>query len=137
MRRAIALATLIALAAAGTASAEHWTKYVNGEKGTEWSYDADYLYKDQASGRLVVLQAISKPSASFGPGAPGKPDGVGSLVSIDCRRKSMTLISSYTPSKPLAIGDRWRSEPAKRADGPENEALVATVCPLADQAPVK
>ena len=137
MRRAIALAALVILSAAGGANAERWTKYVDGEKGTEWSYDGDYLYKDQASGRLVVLQAISKPSASFGPSAPGKPDGVGSVVALDCKRKAMTLLSSYTPSQPLKINERWRSEPPKKADGPENKALIATVCPLADQAPVK
>ena len=67
MRRALALAALIALTAAGAARAEHWTKYADADNGTAWSYDADYSYKDSQSGRLVVMQAISKPAASSSP----------------------------------------------------------------------
>src|SRR3546814_10085275 len=90
MRRALALAALIAAsAAAGTAAAEHWTKYVDADGGTAWSYDGDYTYKDRETGRLVVMQAISKPAANLGPSAPGKADGVGSVVAIDCAKKNL------------------------------------------------
>ena len=61
----------------GAASAETWKKYTEADNGIAWSYDADYAYKDRATGRIVVMQAISKPSANLGPSGPGKPDGVG------------------------------------------------------------
>jgi hypothetical protein len=137
MRRALALAALITLAAAGTASAEHWTKYVDADNGTSWSYDADYSYKDKQTGRLVVMQAISKPSANLGPSAPGKPDGVGSVVALDCTKNNMIMLSGYSPSKPLSINGAWRSDTPKKADGAENQALVAAVCPHVDHVPVK
>lgn len=137
MRRALALAALITLAAAGTARAEHWTKYVDAANGTSWSYDADYSYKDQKTGRLVVMQAISKPSANLGPSAPGKPDGVGSVVALDCAKKNLIMLSGYSPSKPLDIKADWRSDTPKKADGAENEALLAAVCPHVDHVPVK
>lgn len=137
MRRALALAAIIALSAAGSAGAETWTKYVDGANGTAWSYDADYLYKDKKSGRLVVMQAISKPEANLGPSAPGKPDGVGSVVAVDCGKKNLIQMAAYTPSEPLAIDAGWRKETPKRAQGPENEALLAAVCPHVDHVPVK
>ena len=127
MRSTLAIA-LIALAAAGAAKAENWTKYVDGENGTAWSYDADYLYKDKATGRLVVLQAISKPAVKLGPSSPGKPDGVGNVMALDCRKKNLILLASYTPSQPLDIKKSWRSETPKRATGPENQALFTAVC---------
>jgi hypothetical protein len=138
MRRAIALAALIAAAsAAGAACAEHWTKYIDGDNGTAWSIDSDYSYKDKATGRVVIMQAISKPSANLGPSAPGKPDGVGSVVAIDCAKKNLIAVGSYSPSKPLAITDSWRSDTPKKADGTENEALVGAVCATAEKLPVK
>lgn len=136
MRRAIALATALTLVA-GAASAETWTKYVDGANGTQWSYDGDYSYKDKASGRLVVMQAISKPEAKLGPSGPGKPDGVGSVVALDCAKKNMILLGSYKPSAPLAINDDWRKVTPKKADGADNEALIAAVCPHIDHVPVK
>lgn len=136
MRRAIALATALTLIA-GAASAETWTKYVDGPNGTAWSYDGDYSYKDKATGRLVVMQAISKPEAKLGPSAPGKPDGVGSIVALDCAKKNLILLGSYKPSAPLAINDKWREETPKKADGPDNAALLAAVCPHVDHVPVK
>src|SRR6185503_2386666 len=85
MRRALALVVAAsALAFAGAAAAEHWTKYVDVDGGLAWSYDADYSYKDSQTGRLVVMQAVSKPAANMGPGAPGNPQGVGSVIAIDC-----------------------------------------------------
>ena len=137
MRRALALAALFTLAAAGTASAEKWTKYVDAANGTAWSYDADYIYKDSQTGRLVVMQAVSKPSANLGPSAPGKPDGVGSVVAIDCTKKNLIQLSGYSPSKPLDIKSSWRGETPKRAEGAENEALLAAVCPMLGSVPAK
>lgn len=138
MRRAIALAALIAFAAqAGAAQAETWSKFIDGPNGTEWSYDADYTYKDKQSGRIVVMQAVSKPAAKIGPSGPGKSDGVGYVYAIDCAKKNLISMGAYTPSKPLAIPDGWRDEKPKKAQGPENEALLAAVCPHAEHVPVK
>lgn len=136
MRRAIALAATLSLVA-GAASAETWTKYVDGANGTAWSYDGDYSYKDKATGRLVVMQAISKPSANLGPSAPGKPDGVGSVVAIDCAKKNLIQLGSYKPSASLAINEDWRKVTPKKAEGADNEALMAAVCPHIDHLPVK
>ena len=136
MRRALALATLAA-AFAGAASAETWTKYVDSAGGIQWSYDADALYKDKQTGRLVVMQAVSKPEAKLGPSAPGKPDGVGNVVAVDCSKKTLIMLGSYKPNQPLDIKASWRSDTPKKADGAENEALMAAVCPNADHVPVK
>lgn len=136
MRRMIALAALTAFAASA-AAAETWTKYVDGPNGTTWSYDADYAYKDKQSGHIVVMQAIAKPSANLGPSAPGKPDGVGSVVAIDCAKKALIPMGSYKPSQALAINDDWRKETPKKASGADNEALLAAVCPHAQHFPVK
>src|SRR5689334_4030190 len=103
MRRAIALAVTAAFALAGAAHAESWTKYADGANGTQWSFDADYAYKDRQSGRLVVMQAISKPDAKIGPSGPGKPDGIGSVVAVDCAKKNLITLGSYKPSMPLDI----------------------------------
>ena len=136
MRRAFALATALSLLA-GAASAENWTKYVDGANGTTWSYDSDYSYKDKQTGRLVIMQAISKPEANLGPSGPGKPDGVGSVVAIDCGRKNLIMLGSYKPDTPLDIKATWRSDTPKKAGGADNEALIAAVCPHLDHVPVK
>lgn len=136
MRRVIALAAATALAATA-ASAETWTKFVDGPNGTQWSYDADYTYKDKASGRLVVMQAVSKPEAKLGPSGPGKADGVGYVYAIDCGKKNLITVAAYKPSAPLEIPAKWRDEKPKKATGPENEALLAAVCPHVDHVPVK
>ena len=137
MRRALALAALVTLAAAGAASAETWKKYTDADNGTAWSYDADYSYKDKTTGRVVIMQAISKPSANLGPSGPGKADGVGSVVALDCQNKNLITLGSYTPSKPLALAPNWRSETPKKALGQDNEALFAAVCAGAGSLPVK
>jgi hypothetical protein len=137
MRRAFALAALIALTTVGAASAETWKKYVDVDGGTAWSYDADSAYKDRATGRIVVMQAISKPAANLGPSGPGKPDGVGSVVAIDCNARNMIVMGSYTPSKPLALAPTWRSDAPKKASGSDNEALVKAVCAGASSYPSK
>lgn len=137
MRRAAFALAIAATALAGAASAETWTKFVDAAGGTQWSYDSDYAYKDKASGRVVVMQAISKPDAKLGPSGPGKADGVGSVVAIDCAKKNLILVASYKPSQELAIPAAWRSETPKKATGAENEALLAAVCPHAEHFPVK
>ena len=135
MRRALALAALVALTAAGAAHAEHWTKFVDGPSGTEWSYDGDYSYKDKQSGRLVVMQAISKPSVNIAPGGPGT--GVGYVYALDCAKHNLILMGSYKPSAALSIPDNWRSATPKKSGGPEDEALFSAVCPHIDHVPVK
>ena len=138
MRRALALVVAAsALAFAGAACAEHWTKYVDETNGTAWSYDADYSYKDSQTGRLVVMQAISKPSANLGPGAPGKADGIGNVYAIDCAKKNVIQMGSYKPNQPLEIKSTWRSDTPKKMDGADDTALIAAVCPHIDHVPVK
>ena len=136
MRRALALAALIAVSAATAASAETWKKYIDVGNGLSWSYDADSIYKDRATSRLVVMQAVSKPDAHIGPSGPGKPDGVGSVVALDCAKHNLITVGSYKPGQPLSPGD-WRSDTPKKAEGPDNDALFAAVCPLAANAPAK
>jgi hypothetical protein len=136
MRRALALAALMTLAA-GAASAETWSKFADGANGIQWSYDSDYTYKDRASGRLVVMQAVSKPEAKLGPSGPGKPDGVGYVYALDCKAKNLITVASYKPGVDLTIPGDWRSVTPKKATGAENEALLAAVCPHAAHVPVK
>jgi hypothetical protein len=137
MRRALALAALIATSAvAGAAYAEHWTKFADGANGIEWSYDSDYTYKDKQTGRLVVMQAISKPSANLMPSGPDK--GVGSVYAIDCAKKNVIMLGSFKPSTaPFSVSQGWRADTPKKLGGPEDEALVAAVCPHIDHVPVK
>lgn len=137
MRRAFALTVIAALAVSGAASAETWTKYVDVANGTAWSFDSDYSYKDRQTGRLIVMQAISKPSAKLGPAGPGKSDGVGSVVAVDCLKKNLIMVGSYKPSAPLDIKATWRNDAAKKAAGAENEALISAVCAMADKVPMK
>jgi hypothetical protein len=135
MRRAVALAVLAAFAASGAASAETWTKFATMENGAVVSYDGDYTYKDRQSGRLVVMQALSK--GTLGPSAPGKADSVGSVVAIDCAKNNMISVASYRPNTPIEIKATWRSDTPKKVAGSDNEALVAAVCPHAADVPVK
>lgn len=137
MRRALALAAVAALAVTSAASAETWTKYVDGPNGTAWSVNNDYTYRDRQTNRLVVMQAVSKPEAKLGPSGPGKADGVGNIVALDCASKNMIMIGSYKPSAPYEEKTGWRLQSPKKADGPDNEALMAAVCPMADKAPSK
>ncbi|MGZ3378289.1 MAG: hypothetical protein ACXU8S_16970 [Phenylobacterium sp.] len=135
MRRALAFAALIALSTAGSASAAHWNKFADGANGIEWSYDSDYTYKDKATGRIVVMQAISKPSANLMPSGP--PTGVGSVYAVDCEKKNIIMMGAYKPSAPFAIPDSWRSDTPKKLGGPEDEALLAAVCSKAASYPTK
>jgi hypothetical protein len=135
MRRALALAVTAAFALAGAAQAETWTKVFTMDNGANINVDTDYTYKDKQSGRLIVMQALSK--GTLGPSAPGKADSVGSLVALDCANKNMIAMASYRPNTPLEVKPTWRSETPKKATGADNEALVAAVCPTASSAPVK
>ena len=135
MRRALALAVTAALASAGAAHAETWTKFFTMENGASVSFDRDYTYKDRQSGRIVVMQALSK--GALGPAAPGKADSVGSLVALDCSSKNMIAIAAFRPNTPLDVKTTWRSDTPKKATGADNEALVAAVCPTASSAPVR
>ena len=135
MRRALALAVTAALASAGAAHAETWTKVFTMDNGATVNVDTDYTYKDKQSGRIVVMQALSK--GTLGPSAPGKADSVGSVVALDCNNKNMISMASYRPNTPLDVKPTWRSETPKKATGADNEALVAAVCPTASKAPVK
>ena len=135
MRRALALAALMAASAAGSAYAAHWNKFADGANGIEWSYDSDYIYKDKLTGRIVVMQAISKPSANLMPSGP--PTGVGSVYAMDCDKKNVIMMGAYKPSAPFAIADTWRSDTPKKLGGPEDEALLAAVCAKAASYPVK
>jgi hypothetical protein len=135
MRRALALAVTAAFAVTGVASAETWTKFATMENGAEVSYDKDYTYKDRQSGRLVVMQALSK--GTLGPSAPGKADSVGSVVAIDCASKNMIAVASYRPNVPLDIKASWRNETPKKVSGADNEALMKAVCADSSKAPIR
>lgn len=140
MRRApnypsLALAALIAASTFGAAHAAHWVKFADGANGIEWSYDSDYSYKDRQTGRIVVMQAISKPSANLMPSGP--PTGVGSVYAMDCQKKNVIAVVSYKPSQAFGIPNGWRGETPKKLGGAEDEALMAAVCANVDKLPQK
>ncbi|MBA4013422.1 MAG: hypothetical protein C0481_16270 [Phenylobacterium sp.] len=130
MRRIFALAGLCALAAATTVQAETWTPYAKTANGLEWSYDADYSYRDTLTGRVVVMQAVGKPGAEprMGPSGPGKADGVGFVTAVDCGGKSMISLGGYSPKKPLELSATWRTATPGAAKSAEDKALVEAVC---------
>ena len=140
MRQAFLLAALSSLAVSAAAHAETWKPY-SAESPThiQWSYDADYSYKDAASGRIVALQAVGKVGAEprMGPSAPGAADGVGSVVAIDCQKSDMILVAGYSPKKPLDIPADWRKAAPKKIDSADDKALMAGVCAAAASLPVK
>jgi hypothetical protein len=140
MRRVFALCALSILAIGSAAQAETWKPYTAvTATNLQWSYDADYSYRDVQSRRVVALTAIGKVGATprMGPSAPGAADGVGSVVALDCREGTMILMGGYSPSKPLAINDAWRGLTPKKIDSAEDKALEAAVCPGADKLPTK
>lgn len=140
MRRVIATALFTTLAAAGAVHAETWKGYsAVSANNLQWSYDADYSYRDAKSQRVVALSAVGKVAASprMGPSAPGAADGVGSVVALDCKAQTILLVSGYSPKKPLAIPDDWRSAPSKKVESAEDKALLAAVCTGAENLPVK
>jgi len=129
MRRILALAGLCALAATAV-QAETWTPYAKTANGLEWSYDADYSYRDTLTGRVVVMQAVGKPGAEprMGPSGPGKADGVGFVTAVDCSGKSMISLGGYSPKKPLELSATWRTATPGAAKSAEDKALVDAVC---------
>ena len=140
MRRVFALCALTLLAAGSAAQAETWKAYTTPtEKNLQWSYDADYSYRDAQSKRVVALTAIGKVGATprMGPSAPGATDGVGSVVALDCKAGNMILMGGYSPSKPLAITDTWRGVTPKPIAASDDKALEAAVCAGADKLPIK
>lgn len=140
MRRALVIAALSTLACASSAMAETWKPYsAVTPKNLQWSYDTDYSYRDQASGRVVVMQAIGKVGATprMGPSAPGAADGVGSVLALDCKAGDMILIAGYAPSKPLDIPANWRSTSPKKISDDDDKTLQAAVCANVDSLPVK
>jgi hypothetical protein len=137
MRRATALSVLLTFAAATGASAETWTPFSGDPAALQWFYDADYSYRDQQSGKVVVMQAVSKPSAKIGPSGPGKPDGVGFIFALDCAKKTVVQVASYKPGVAPEEASGWRSQKGKAVSTADDKALVAAVCPGAEQLPVK
>lgn len=134
MRRLIAYAalttfSLASLAMAPAAHAETWKPYSELDaNGVQWAYEADYSYRDVSSGRVVVMHAISKPAAKLGPSGPGKPDGAGSVVALNCNDRNMISVGSYTPSKPLEIANNWRTNNAKKIESALDKALFTAIC---------
>lgn len=140
MRQALTLALLSGLAMATAAQAETWKPYsAETANHIQWSYDADYAYRDGASGRIVVLQAVGKVGAEprMGPSAPGAADGVGSVVAIDCQKGDMILMAGYSPKKPLEIPANWRGTSPKKIDSADDKALMAGVCAGAASLPTR
>jgi len=134
MRRAIALAAAVSTLA-GSAAAETWTKFHTMENGADISYDSEYTYKDRQTGRLIIMQALSK--GTLGPASPGKADSVGSVIALDCGKKNIISMANYRPNQGLEVKSTWRSDTPKKAEGADNAALIAAVCPHADHVPVK
>lgn len=140
MRRAPAIAALSVLALSLPAVAETWTPYTEPtDKGLQWSFDADYSYRDAASGRIIVMTAIGKVGATprMGPSAPGAPDGVGFIYALDCSSKNLIPMGSYSPRKPLEIAGDWRGVAPKKADGADDEALMRQVCAASASLPTR
>lgn len=140
MRRAPAIAALSVLALALPAVAETWTAYTEPtDKGLQWSFDADYSYRDAATGRIVVMTAVGKVGATprMGPSAPGAADGVGFIYALDCKSKNLIPMGSYSPKKPLEIAGDWRSAAPKKADGSDDAALMRQVCAASASLPTK
>lgn len=140
MRRPFALVAMTALTLASAAQAETFKAYSTiSPKSLQWSYDSDYAYRDARTNRVVVLQAIGKVGATprLGPSGPGAPDGVGSVVAIDCKARSIVLLGSYAPSKALVIDENWRSTKTKGIEAGDDRDLMTAVCPGAAQLPAK
>jgi hypothetical protein len=140
MRRVLVIAALSTMAAASGAQAETWKAYsAIAPNNTQWSYDADYSYRDKATDRVVVMQAIAKVGADprVGPSAPGAADGAGSVVALDCKNSNMILIGSYSPKKPFTPDDGWRRATPKKLSTEEDKALLTAACAGAKGLPIK
>ena len=137
---------VVLLAAAGSvaptwALAADWKPFTApAPNGARWFYDADYSYRDAATGRVVVMQAIGKPEAKIGPNGPGAKDGVGSVVALDCKASNLLTVAAYSPkTTPDLASTAWRDGKAKKVgkENAEDSALMAAVCPGAEQLPSK
>ena len=140
MRSVLVLAALSTLAIGATAQAETWVGYsAVSPNNVQWSYDTDYSYKDAQTKRVVVMTAVGKVGATprMGPSAPGAADGVGQIWAMDCKAGNTLLVGSYSPSKPLAIAETWRTATPKKISSDDDKALIAAVCKGADALPVK
>ena len=142
MRRILAIAAALAATTAivTPVAAETWKAYgAPSEKGLQWSYDADYSYRDQQTGKIIVMQAIGKVGAEprMGPSGPGKPDGVGSVLAVDCKDQTLISLGGYTPKKPLELSANWRTANATAPKSPEDKALITSVCAAAASVPTK
>ncbi|MCC7269039.1 MAG: hypothetical protein IT546_17085 [Caulobacteraceae bacterium] len=143
MPRVPALAALAILAAgsAAPALAADWKPFTApAANGARWFYDADYSYRDAATGRVVVMQAIGKPEAKVGPNGPGAADGVGSVVALDCKASNLLVVASYSPKEtPDLTSTAWREGKPKKVgkENAEDAALMAAACAGADGLPSK
>lgn len=141
MPRLAALALLAAFASASAAHAADWKPFTApAANGARWFYDADYSYRDAATGRVVVMQAIGKPEAKVGPNGPGAADGVGSVVALDCDASNLLLVASFSPKEtPDMTSAAWREGTPKKIGrtNAEDSALMAAVCPGAAGLPSK
>ena len=127
----IAFAALALASAGSAAQAADWKPFAAGPSGAQWFYDAAYSYKDAATGRVVVMQAIGKPAAKIGPNGPGAADGVGSVVALDCKASNLLLVASYSPkTTPDLASTAWRTGKPKKVgrENAEDSALMAAAC---------
>ena len=146
MSRVPAFAVLVALAAGSAAPtgvwAADWKPFTApAANGARWFYDAEYSYRDAATGRVVVMQAIGKPEAKIGPNGPGAADGVGSVVALDCKASNLLTVAAYSPktAAPDLASIAWRGGKPKKVgkEDADDSALMAAVCPGAEQLPSK
>lgn len=136
----IAFAALALATIGSTAQAADWKPFAAGPNGAQWFYDAAYSYKDSATGRVVVMQAIGKPEAKTGPNGPGAADGVGSVVALDCKASNLLLVASYSPkTTPDLAATTWRTGKPKKVgkDNAEDQALMTAACAGAEALPSK
>jgi len=55
----------------------------------------------------------------------------------DSQTGRLIVMQAPRPNQPLDIKANWRSDTPKKAEGADNTALIASVCPHAEHAPVK
>jgi hypothetical protein len=125
MRRIIAIALFSTLATASLAKAETWKGYTEvSASNLQWSYDADYSYRDAKTQRVVVLSAVGKVGASprMGPSAPGAADGVGSVVALDCKASNMIPEKAPGDCRRLAFGSTEEGR-VRRGQSPSGSRL--------------
>ena len=141
MPRLASAALFAALAAGSAAQAADWKPFsAPAANGARWFYDSEYSYRDAATGRVVVMQAIGKPEAKIGPNGPGAADGVGSVVALDCKASNLLMVAAYSPkTTPDLTSTAWRDGKPKKVgkENAEDSSLMSAVCPGAEQLPSK